>query len=250
MGTTILALLAVVLFFTIIFFVAKASELSSIGKDANEEMESTSNLQGKLLFAFLILGLGAVAWSFFELGPRMLPQAASEHGVLIDDMFNITTVVAMLVFVLTHIALLSFAYMYRYRRDKQAYFFPHSNKLEMIWTVIPAIVLTFLVFRGISAWNQIFDFEKLEGNTEVLKFEATAKQFGWILRYPGPDGEFGNRIIDSEHINQMNELGIDWEDKNSHDDFFADEIVLVKGKPTIVKLGAQYYMVFTYLILE
>ncbi len=185
------------------------------------------------------VGMAAVAYSFFELGPRMLPQAASEHGVVVDSMFNVTSLVAMLVFVLTHIALLSFAYMYRYKRNRKAYFFPHSNKLEIIWTVIPAIVLTFLVFRGMAAWNDIFDYEKLEGNEEVLVFEATAKQFGWILRYPGADGEFGERIIDNEHISQVNELGINWEDANSHDDFLANELVLVKGKPTIAKLGAQ-----------
>ncbi len=239
MGTTLLTVIAVILFFAIIFLVAKANELSSLKKDADEHMEDTSNLQGKLLFAFLILGLGAVAYSFFELGPRMLPESASEHGDLIDEMWNVTNLIAMLVFVLTHIVLLTFAYLYRYKRNRTAYFFPHDNRLELIWTIVPAIVLTFLVFRGISAWNEIFDFSKLENNTEVLRFEATAKQFGWILRYPGADGEFGERIIDNEHITQINELGINWEDPNSRDDFMANELVLIKGKLTLAKLGAQ-----------
>lgn len=239
MGTTILAVLAVVLFFTIIFLVSKANEMSSLKKDADEHMEDTSNLQGKLLFSFLVLGLAAVAYSFFVLYPRMLPQSASEHGELVDSMFDITSIVTLFVFVVTHIALLGFAYMYRYKRNRSSYFFPHSNKLEIIWTVVPAIVLTFLVFRGISAWNGIFDFEKLENNEEVLVFEATAKQYGWTLRYPGLDGEFGERIIDKEHISQVNELGINWEDENSLDDFFSNELVLVKGKLTVARLGAQ-----------
>jgi cytochrome c oxidase subunit 2 len=239
MGTTLLTVIAVILFFAIIFLVAKANEMSSLKKDADEHMEDTSNLQGKLLFAFLFLGFGAVAYSFFELGPRMLPESASEHGDLIDEMWNVTNLIAMLVVVLTHIVLLTFAYLYRYKRNRTAYFFPHDNRLELIWTIVPAIVLTFLVFRGISAWNEIFDFSKLENNTEVLRFEATAKQFGWILRYPGADGEFGERIIDNEHITQINELGINWEDPNSRDDFMANELVLIKGKLTLAKLGAQ-----------
>ena len=61
MGTTLLAVITVILFFIIIFLVAKANEMSSLGKDADEHMEDTSNLQGKLLFAFLILGMAAVA---------------------------------------------------------------------------------------------------------------------------------------------------------------------------------------------
>lgn len=239
MGTTILAIVAIVLFFTIIFLVSKANEAASLGKDPDEQMEQTSNLQGKLLLAFLIVGLLAMAYSFKVLVPRMLPSSASVHGDWIDSMFNITTVVALIVVVVTHLALFIFAFMYRYKRNRTAYFFPHSNKLELIWTVIPAIVLTFLVFRGINAWNKIFDFESLKDNTEVLRFEATAKQFGWLLRYPGVDGVFGERIIDEEHISQTNELGINWEDKNSLDDFFANELVLVVNKPTIVKLGAQ-----------
>lgn len=239
MGITILGALATVLFFVIIFFVSKASEASSIGKDPIDELEKTSDTQGKLLLAFLVFGMAAVVYMFMVLGPRVLPQSASVHGDLVDSMFNITTIVAMLVFVLTHIALLWFAFRYRYKRTNEAYFFPHDNKLEVIWTVIPAIVLTFLVFRGMSAWNQIFDFESVAEQEDILRFEATAKQFGWILRYPGPDGEFGERIIDEEHITPVNELGINWEDPNSRDDFYANEVVLVKGKTTIVKLGAQ-----------
>ncbi len=239
MGTTLLAVLAVVLFFTIIFLVSKASEMASIGKDSDDEMEDRSNLQGKLLFAFLIFGLLGVAYTFWTLGPRVLPASASEHGDLVDSMFNITTVVVLIVFVITHVVLLTFAYLYRYNRNRQAYFFPHDNRLEMIWTTVPAIVLTFLVFRGINAWNDIFDFEKLESTEEVIRFEATAKQFGWILRYPGPDGEFGERIIDKEHISPINELGVNWDDPNSHDDIYANELVFVKGKVHLAKLGAQ-----------
>ena len=239
MGTTLLAVLAVVLFFTIIFLVSKASEMASIGKDADDEMEDRSNLQGKLLFTFLIFGLLGVAYTFWTLGPRVLPASASEHGDLVDSMFNITTVVVMITFVITHIVLLSFAYLFRYKKDRQAYFFPHDNRLELIWTTIPAIVFTFLVFRGIAAWDEIFDFEKLETADEVIRFEATAKQFGWILRYPGVDGEFGERIIDEEHVSQINELGVNWEDPNSHDDIYANELVLVKGKVHLAKLGAQ-----------
>lgn len=240
MSTALLIFLAVILFFVILFLVSKASELSALGKDAKDEMEATSDLQGKLLLAFLIFGLIATAYSFYVLYPRMLPESASEHGELVDSMFNITSIISLIVFVGTHIALLSFAYLYRYKKDRKAYFFPHSTKLEIIWTTIPAIVLTFLVFKGISAWDQIFDFDSLsENQEEVLIFEATAKQFGWILRYPGVDGEFGNRIIDNEHITPTNELGIDWEDEHSRDDFMSDELVLIKGKPTLAILGAQ-----------
>jgi cytochrome c oxidase subunit 2 len=85
-------------------------------------------------------------------------------------------------------------------------------------------------------WFQIFDVESRDKNAMVI--EVTAKQFQWMARYPGPDGKFGHRILDTAHITPTNELGIDWTDANSHDDFWADKLVFIKDKPVLVKLGA------------
>lgn len=238
MGTTFLAIAAVVLFFLVIFFVAKATELSSEVKGESHDYTQASKVNGILLLAFLILGMLGVAYSGWLLIPRMLPQSASLHGDKIDEMFNITTAVAFFVFFVTHVILLVFAYKYRYKEGRKVYFFPHDNRLEMIWTIVPAIVLTFLVLRGIKVWNEIFDFAALEQVENPLVFEATAKQFGWILRYPGPDGELGDRLITQENVSSLNELGVDFSDPNSHDDIYASKIMLVKGRPTLVKLGA------------
>lgn len=71
-----------------------------------------------------------------------------------------------------------------------------------------------------------------------MTIEVTAKQFGWIIRYAGVDGEFGERIIDKEHISTINELGVDFSQGKAHDDVYANEIFLIKDKPTLVKLGA------------
>ena len=73
---------------------------------------------------------------------------------------------------------------------------------------------------------------------DKLVIEVTAQQFKWTFRYSGKDGNFGERIIDAEHVNSSNELGINWEDKAAQDDFFADTLYLVKNKPVLVKLGA------------
>lgn len=248
MSTALLILFAVILFFVILFLVAKATELAAFGTDEKESMEKSSNLQAKLLMAFLIIGLLAVVYSFYTLYPRMLPESASIHGDWVDSMFNITSLVALIVFIGVHIVLISFVFKYRYKKDGQAYFFSHSNKLEIIWTVGPAVVLLFLSYKGLSAWDKIFDFKSLpQEKGAIHEIETTAKQFGWIIRYPGVDGKFGERIIDKEHISTVNELGINWEDEHSKDDFMADELVLVQGKPTYMILGAQDVLHSFYL---
>lgn len=240
MSTALLILLAVFFFFVIMFLVAKATELVASGEDKKDTFEKTSNTQSKLLLTFLIVGLIGVVYSFYAWYPRMLPESASIHGDWVDSMFNITSIISLIVFIGVHIVLIGFLYKYKYKKNRTAYFYTHSNKLEIIWTVGPAIVLMFLSFKGLSAWDKIFDFKSLpQEKGAVHEIEATAKQFGWILRYPGIDGVFGERIIDKEHISATNELGINWEDKNSRDDFMADELILIKGKPTYMILGAQ-----------
>lgn len=238
MGTTLLATAAVVLFFAVIFYIAKATELSSLVKGESQDYTQASKVNGILLLLFLVFGFAGVVYSGWALIPRMLPNSASLHGDKVDVLFNLTTLVSFFVFLVTHIILLVFAYKYRYKKGRKVYFFPHDNKLEMIWTIVPAIVLTFLVFKGIKVWNEIFDFQALEQVENPLIFEATAKQFGWTLRYPGPDGILGERKITKENVTSLNELGVDFDDPNSHDDIYASKIMLVKGRPTLAKLGA------------
>jgi cytochrome c oxidase subunit 2 len=60
-----------------------------------------------------------------------------------------------------------------------------------------------------------------------------------MIRYSGKDGKFGERIIDTAHIKPTNELGINWDDPKSHDDFMSDKLYLVKDRGTLMKLGAQ-----------
>ncbi len=67
---------------------------------------------------------------------------ASDHGVDIDMMLYITIAITGIVFVITQVALFWFAFKYQESDKRKAYYYPHNNKLEVIWTVIPAIVLT------------------------------------------------------------------------------------------------------------
>ena len=151
----------------------------------------------------------------FGYGPM---TSASEHGFELDSIFNVTLIFTGIVFVITHILLFWYAYKYRKQRGTKAIFFAHDTKLEMIWTAVPAVVMTFLVARGLVAWNSIFP--TLTEEDKYIEIEATGYQFAWDIRYPGSDGKLGNkdfRLIDLAN----NSLGIDFTDE-----FAADDIVL------------------------
>lgn len=155
-----------------------------------------------LMLVFLILGMTGAIWEFAVHGPLTLPEAASEHGKFIDKMFNITLYMTGGVFVITQIALFAFAYLYRHKEGRKAIFYAHNNKLEVYWTVIPAIALTILVLNGFSMWTKITS----KAPEDAQQIEVFAYQFGWKVRYPGADNVLGKSNFNL--ISGTNNLGV------------------------------------------
>lgn len=228
---------AIVLLFTVLVLIGKTSEISKAVSGTNlDNYNNESKWQGYFLLSFIIAFFISIFFQVKILAPMMIPKSASYHGDETDRLFYVTLFFMTVVFFLTQAVLFYFAYRYNQSKNKTAYFYSHNNKLEIVWTVIPSIVLTILVVMGMMAWFKIFNVDARAKDAQVI--EVTAKQFGWTIRYPGVDGKFGKRIIDKEHISSINELGVDWTDANSHDDVYGDKIVLIKDKPVLVKLGA------------
>lgn len=230
--TGILIFLAALLIFIVLIQIARTSELVAIIK-GESHTEDNSKVQAGLLLGFLVLGMLAIVWSVAYFSDRFLPEAASAHGKEIDSMFSITLILTGIVFVITQVALFWFPFKYRHKRDRQVYYYPENNKLEVTWTIIPAIVMTFLVVEGLTAWYNITG----EAPAERVEIEATGKQFAWMVRYPGMDrelGEQGPRTM----VNANNEVGINWDDPASKDDFMANDVVLPVNIPVVVRINA------------
>ncbi|SMO38947.1 cytochrome c oxidase subunit II [Solitalea koreensis] len=185
----------------------------------------------------LILGFLGLYGSFWELGVHgkmILPEPASIHGVETDRLFHITFYITFFVFIVTHVLLFSYAYFYRQRKNRKALYYPHNDNVEKIWTLIPAIVLTVLVFFGWKAWTNIFSPNSAKG---AIVVEAVGEQFKWTVRYAGKDNQLGKRNY--RLIGGDNVLGVDYKDERSHDDFYPSEIVLPVGKPVQFVFGAK-----------
>lgn len=228
----LLITLALVLVFVVIVQVGKAVELISVIKEEDDRREETSKSVAFWfgVTGFLLLVFMAVT-AYYEYG-KFLPVPASEHGVWIQELITVTLIVTGIVLLITNFLLFFFSWKYRYRKDRRAFYYPHNNKLELIWTVIPALALTVLVGMGIDKWFKIFS----EAPSEAIRIEATAKQFGWYIRYGGKDNKLGPR--DFTLVNAENELGVRWNDEASQDDFLSDEIVLPVNTPVYVNIAA------------
>ncbi|MBV8254888.1 MAG: cytochrome c oxidase subunit II [Chitinophaga sp.] len=230
-----LAVLVVVLIFIVIFQIAKASEYVSILKGEKKARQQSNRINGFLLIAFLVLGLIGVYYCNDLLKGKILGESASDQGEGVDKLIYVTLLITGVVFVITQILLFYFAFKYQEKEGREAFYFPHSNKLEVIWTVIPAIALTILVAFGLKHWFQLTS----DAPADAVIVEITGKQFNWLIRYPGKDGQLGRRSFQLIDPAASNELGVDWNDPLSKDDFQATEVHLVVGKPVKFVIGSR-----------
>ena len=226
--------IGVVLLLSVIWMVYRIQSLISVAKGSDKKIETTSNKVNAFLFVVFLVGtFGLMTWySIKEFSNYQLP-IASVHGEVTDKLFWITMAVTGFIFILTHILLFWFPYKYQYKADRRAAYYPDNNKLEVIWTLVPAVVLALLVISGWRAWTDITD-PAPDGAHQV---ELMGYQFAWEIRYPGKDDILGD--FDYRLINASNSRGIDFSDQNSIDDFPSQSVVIPKGEPVIFKIRAR-----------
>jgi cytochrome c oxidase subunit II len=178
----------VLLLLSIIWMVYRIQTLVSVVKGSDKKIATGSNKVNAFMFVlFLVVGGALMFWySIKEFDNYNLP-VASEHGVVTDQLFWITMAVTGIVFIITHILLFWFPYKYQYKESRKADFYPDNNKLELIWTTVPAVVLALLVIGGWKAWSDIT--APAPEKSHVV--EIMGYQFAWEVRYPGLDNVLG-----------------------------------------------------------
>lgn len=230
--------LSILLLLVVLFLLFRIGTLASIFRGSSERAAGTTKTSNKvnstLMLLFLILGGIAFAWSFSSSWDEMNQPLASVHGEWTDELFWTTMVIIGVVFVITQILLFWYSYKYQHQDDKRAYYYPHNNKLEVVWTMIPAVVMALLVFAGWKTWSTITS----EAPKDAVVIEVMGKQFNWMVRYPGPDGKLG--VTKTSLIDATNEFGIDFSDPNSQDDIVNPlELHIPKGKPVLFKIRSR-----------
>ena len=196
-----------------------------------------NNVMGVICILFLVAGLAGAYWSLTEQGSMTLPEAASAHGVAIDEMFEITAFLTLIVFFVTQTLLFGFSFYYRSSDKRKAYYLPHNNTIEKVWTIVPAIVLTILVVFGFFTWQKITNSVDAKGEPASINIDVTGHQFAWYLRYPGSDGKLGSTNYTLANLD--NYLGVDFKDRSSTDDLQADTLVIPVYKSIRLNIHAQ-----------
>lgn len=236
-STEYFIILIALLVFIVVFQISKASEYVSVLKGEKKALEQNNRINAFLMLVFLVVGLIAAWWCNHLLYDKTLLglPAASDHGENIDKMLWITLIITGIVFFITQILLFWFAYRYQASEKRKAYYYPHNNKLELLWTVIPALTLTVLVAFGLYYWFKITG----EAPKNAAEVEITGHQFGWEYRYPGKDKVLGRQHFKLVDAAKNNPLGQDWKDAANHDDLHPTEMHLVVNKPVKLIIRSQ-----------
>jgi len=116
-----------------------------------------------------------------------LPEDVSTYGHEIDSLFYLIYYITGATFILVTVLMIVFLIRYREQPGRRAVYSHGNTTLEIIWTIIPAVILVVLAFMSVSTWAKVKrDVPKTDFEVRVV-----GKQFNWEISYPGPDGKLG-----------------------------------------------------------
>lgn len=200
----LIAIIVIVLGVVALAQLVRIYELSSkLKKNAEIDVNDRDNrLNGNLMLGFMAFFYISFIYLLSKYGWTGRGEAASIHGRETDWLLDINFLIITIVFFLTNTLLFVFTFKYIRKPGVKAYYFPHDNKLEMIWTIVPASVLAVIIILGLKTWNDVTD----EAKKESIRVELFSKQFDWTARYSGEDNELGK--FDYKLTTGNNELAL------------------------------------------
>lgn len=204
MVTKLVILAVIVLGVIAVAQLMRVYELSSkLGNNEEGEISNRDNrFNANMMLIFMVVLFGGFIWLMLKYGWTGRGVAASVHGHEIDWLLNLNFIIIVAVFFITNALLFLFAFKYVKKPGVKAFYFPHNNKLEMLWTVVPACVLAIIIILGLKSWNQVTD----QAVPESIRVELFSKQFDWTARYSGADNTLGK--FDYKLTTDNNELAI------------------------------------------
>ncbi len=138
------------------------------------------------------------AWAFGSGMKVWLPESASTYAPAIDRLFYIILGITGTIFVLVQGTLLYFVIRYHRRAGRRAAYTHGNTVVEIVWTVIPAIILIYLTFYSQRVWSHV----RGTPPPHDVEVKITGEQFVWNISYPGADGRFET----ADDITTLNQL--------------------------------------------
>jgi cytochrome c oxidase subunit 2 len=155
-------------------------------------------------WSLLYLAMTALCTAVFLYAPFdpdwWLPTNRSTIGSQVDHLFLLILLITGIVFIGAELALAWAIWTSAARPGGKAVYMHGSQRLEVIWTIIPTGILVFIALYQMGPWAEI-KFRSAQPKVQPLA-EVTARQFQWLIRYPGPDGRLGT----PDDLHKVNDL--------------------------------------------
>jgi len=187
-----------------------------------------------------------------------LPEGVSTHAHSVDWLFYFILAITGFFFVLTEALLCVFMFKYAADREKPdtvssspsfaaKLFKPVTNllsdqhKVEMAWTIVPAILLLYIAFAQVNTWADIKYQSRMptvQGKTTPLQAAISARQFEWRVRYPSVE-RFEKWMSDQDNAEVAKDF-ITFANFEQKDDIHVvNELHVIKQNPVVVHLSTR-----------
>ena len=134
------------------------------------------------------------------LPPNVSAVSPLHFGADVDHLFILILWITGIVFVGTSIAIGYATWRYRAVPGGKASYTHGSQRLEVVWTIIPSAILVFIGLYQMGTWASI-KFRSAQPKVKPTA-EIVARQFQWMIRYPGPDG----KLYTQDDFHTINDL--------------------------------------------
>jgi len=182
-----------------------------------------------------LLTLGSV-WLFLS-GRWWFPQAITEHGPAYDRQFMLTIIVVGVAFTAAQIGLGIALWRYRSTSSTDRAVYSHgNNRLEIVWTIVTALVFISLGVLGQSVWAKLH-FQPASAG--AYKVQVTAQQFSWNFHYAGKDQKFGRTDPTLIKDADLNFIGLDSNDPAAQDDAAITSLVVPVNRQVELTLNSK-----------
>lgn len=119
----------------------------------------------------------------------------AEHGKPIDQIFLFIFWLTNAILVAVQAVLIWFMIKYRWRPDRKKGIYSHGNtKIEMVWTIIPTIILIVLALWTKNVWDA-YRYNPASRDPNTPKILVIGEQFKWNVLYGGPKNKIGRYLL-------------------------------------------------------
>lgn len=171
-------------------------------------------LLGALVWAGLA-GLAAVAINVAPASAEVFGQSVDGQVGLqnavtpvahsIHDFYNLVTAIIIVITLFVLGLLVYVMYRFSESRNPTPSRVTHNTLIEVLWTVLPIIILVIIAVPSFKLLNLQYAYPKAD-----LTIKATGYQWYWSHQYPDQGGfSFDSYMLDDEGRNELIEKGID-----------------------------------------